>query len=63
MWTTNAEQTNVLMKLKDGTYVYIDYQNGREEMNYWKMLNAISLYDYSIKNKLTNNTKLCEDEE
>ena len=63
MWTTNAEQTNVLMKLKDGTYVYIDYQNGREEMNYWKMLNAISLYDYSIKNKLTNNTELCEDEE
>lgn len=27
-------------------------------MNYWEMLNLISPYDYSIKNKLTNNTEL-----
>ena len=28
-------------------------------MNYWEMLKAISPYDYSIKNKVTNNTNLC----
>lgn len=26
-------------------------------MNYWEMLKAISPYDYSIKNKLANNTE------
>ena len=33
------------------------------EMNYWGMLEAISPYDYSIKNKLVNNTELCGGEE
>lgn len=28
-------------------------------MNYWKMLEAISPYDYSIKNKIVNHTELC----
>lgn len=28
-------------------------------MNYWEMLKAISPFDYSIKNKLANNTELC----
>lgn len=28
-------------------------------MNYWKMLEAISPYDYSIKNKIANHTELC----
>lgn len=28
-------------------------------MNYWEMLQAISPYDYSIKNKLVNDTELC----
>ena len=32
-------------------------------MNFYEMLNAISPYDYSIKNKLTNNTELCREEE
>lgn len=32
-------------------------------MNYWEMLEAISPYDYSIKNKIVNHTELCEDEE
>lgn len=32
-------------------------------MNYWEMLKAISPYDYSIKNKLTNHTELCGEEE
>ena len=27
-------------------------------MNYWEMLKSISPYDYSIKNKITNNTEL-----
>lgn len=27
-------------------------------MNYWEMLKAISPYDYSIKNKITNHTEL-----
>ena len=58
MWTTNVEQTNVWTKLKDGTYIYVDYQNGRREMDYWEMLKAISPYDYSIKNKVTNHTEL-----
>lgn len=31
-------------------------------MNYFEMLNAISPYDYSIKNKLANHTELCGDE-
>ena len=32
-------------------------------MNFWEMLNAISPYDYSIKNKLTNHTELRGDDE
>ena len=28
-------------------------------MNYWKMLKAISPFDYSKRNKLTNHTELC----
>ena len=32
-------------------------------MNYWETLEAISPYDYSIKNKLANNTELCGEEE
>lgn len=32
-------------------------------MNYWKMLKEISPFDYSIKNKLTNNTELYAEEE
>lgn len=62
MWITNVEQTNVWTKLKDGTYVYIDYQNGREEMNYCEMLKEISPYDYTKRNKLSNHTELCGDE-
>ena len=28
-------------------------------MSYWKMLKAISPFDYSKRNKLTNHTELC----
>lgn len=30
-------------------------------MNYWEMLKAISPYDYTKRNKLTNHTELCGD--
>lgn len=31
--------------------------------DYWKAITEISPYDYSIRNKLTNHTELCGEEE
>lgn len=32
-------------------------------MNFWEMLKAISPFDYTKRNKLTNNTELLGDDE
>ena len=32
-------------------------------MNFWEMLNEISPFDYTKRNKLTNHTELCGEEE
>ena len=31
-------------------------------MNFWEMLNEISPFDYTKRNKLTNHTELCGDD-